>query len=449
MTRTVSILVAEDDEAAGYVINLNLSREGFTPTVVTHAADALRALEEKVPDLLLTDYRMPGMSGLELLEEVRRAYPNLPVVMMTGHGDERLAVESMRQGAFTYLAKPLDYDELVLVCRRAAEMHRLRRRLDQARNLQLGQGLIGDSVAMKRLRRLIAEVAPTDVTVLVRGETGTGKEVVAQAIHSASPRSAKPFVAINCSAIPDTLLESELFGHERGAFTGADRRRPGRFQAASGGTLFLDEIGDLPTALQPKLLRVLEDHAVTPLGSDSPVDVNVRMVAATNQPLEALVEDGRFRQDLFYRLNVVPLVIPPLRERVDDIPRLASSFAGRIASRHSKSLRDLDHALLDWLRVQPWDGNVRELENIIERLVIFSTDGVLRIPDEGMDSAILPPYHKEKVRVTDEFELQYLKTALRISRGRLAEVCKRTGLSSRQLYNLIKKHELNKEDYFA
>ena len=335
------------------------------------------------------------------------------------------------------------------MCRRAAEVYRLRRRLDDDGDLQLGQGLIGESPAIRRLRRLIAEVASTDVTVLVRGETGTGKEVVARALHASSTRAHRPFVPVNCSAIPDTLLEAELFGHERGAFTGADRRRPGRFQTADGGTLFLDEIGDLPAAVQPKLLRVLEEHAVTPLGSDRPIEVDVRLVAATHQPLEDLVEEGRFRQDLFYRLNVVPLLIPPLRDRIEDIPRLASSFAGRIASKHGKEIRDLDPALVEWLKAQPWEGNVRELENLMERLVIFCTDGVLRLPPDGIEAAILPPYRQEKQRVLDDFERSYLTTALRLARGRLTDVAERTGLSSRQLYNLMKKHALQREDFLG
>jgi len=443
------VLIVDDDEAAARMIALNLRREGFRAEIEHSASDAVRRVEELHPDVLLTDYLMPGTNGLELMAAMRSLRPHTPAIVMTAHGDERLAVESMRAGAFTYLSKPLDYDELVLVCRRAAEMHRLRCRLDEAGRLQLGHGLVGDSPAITRLRRLIAEVAPTDVTVLVRGETGTGKEVVARAIHAASARSRGLFVAVNCSAIPETLLEAELFGHERGAFTGAERRRAGRFQTASGGTLFLDEIGDLPVSLQPKLLRVLEERAVTPLGSDRSVEVDVRLVAATNQPLEELVERGDFRQDLFYRLNVVPLIIPPLRERADDIPQLASRFAGRLATRYGKTVNDLDPALVNWLKVQEWEGNVRELENVMERLVIFAPDGVLRIPDEGMDSAILPPYKGEKERVLDDFERSYLETALRMCRGRLTEVCQRTGLSSRQLYNLMRKHGLSKEDFFS
>jgi len=443
------VLLVEDDVAALRVITLNLEREGFEVRAFENPADALRDLVEAQPDVVVTDYRMPGMNGLEVLAEVRREWPRIPVILMTGQGDERLAVQCMREGAFTYLAKPLDYDELALMCRRAAEMHSLRCRLEAGSALELGNGLLGEAPAIRQLRRLIGEVAPTDVTVLVRGETGSGKEVVARAIHAASRRASGPFVAVNCSAIPETLLEAELFGHERGAFTGAERKRAGRFQTASGGTLFLDEIGDMPIALQPKLLRVLEERAVTPLGSDRPQPVDVRLVAATHQALERMVDAGAFRQDLYYRLNVVPLNIPPLRERREDIPRLASSFAGRLATRHGKSIRDLAPELVEWLKAQEWAGNVRELENILERLVIFCTDGVLRLPEEGIESAILPPYNQEKRRVLDEFESAYLVTALRLSRGRLKEACQRTGLSARQLYNLLRKHGLRREDFFA
>ncbi|RLE33136.1 MAG: hypothetical protein DRJ61_07880 [Acidobacteria bacterium] len=446
---SVRVLIVEDETAAARVIGLNLEREGFTIRSAGTAAEGLRLISDFHPDVILTDYQMPGMNGLELMIESRREWPLVPVILMTGQGDERLAVQCMNEGAFTYLTKPLNYDELTLMCRRAAEMHQLRCRLDLADSLELGHGLVGEAPAICQLRKLITEVASTDVTILVRGETGTGKEVVARAIHAASERSKGPFVAINCSAIPETLLEAELFGHERGAFTGADRKRAGRFQAASGGTLMLDEIGDLPAALQPKLLRVLEERMVTPLGADRSLPVDFRLITATHQALEELVEQGGFRQDLFYRLNVVPLVIPPLRERREDIPRLASRFAGLIATKHGKSIRQLTPELLVWLKSQEWEGNVRELENVIERLVIFCADGVLHLPEEGIESAILPPYREEKDRVLGQFEREYLSTALKLCKGRLSEVTDRTGLSTRQLYNLMKKHDLEKEDFFV
>jgi DNA-binding NtrC family response regulator len=441
------VLVVEDEAAAAKVIALNLTREGFEVQIVHDAAEALAT--DVDPDVILTDYRMPGTSGLELVHELARTGSRTPVIMMTAHGDERLAVEAMRSGTFCYLAKPLDYDELSLVCQRAAEVSRLRRELEGARAVELGERLLGTSPSVRRLRRLIAEVAPTEVTVLVRGETGTGKELVARAIHRASPRATKPFLAVNCSAFPETLLEAELFGHERGAFTGADRKREGRFRTAAGGTLFLDEIGDLPATLQPKLLRVLEEGAITPLGSDRAVELDVRLVAATNRPLEEMVEAKSFRQDLFYRLNVVPLVLPPLRERLEDIEELTSAFVARFADRHGKPIEAIDPALMEWLRAHEWPGNVRELENLVERLVIFAEDGVLRLPADGVEAAILPRYHEEKQRVVDEFECGYLRVALELSRGRLSEVCERTGLSNRQLYNLMRKHGLAKEDFFS
>ncbi len=447
MSRRPSILIVEDEIAAARVIALNLEREGFDVHVVHDAAEALT--NPGASDVILTDYRMPGMSGLELVHELAKAGARTPVIMMTAHGDERLAVEAMRSGTFCYLAKPLDYDELNLVCQRAAEVSRLRRELETARTVELGERLLGTSPSIRRLRHLISEVAPTDVTVLVRGETGTGKELVARAIHRASLRSSAPFVAVNCSAFPETLLEAELFGHERGAFTGAERKREGRFRSASGGTLFLDEIGDLPATLQPKLLRVLEDGTITPLGSDRAVELDVRLVAATNRPLEEMVEAQRFRQDLFYRLNVVPLELPPLRDRLDDIEVLTSAFVARFANRHNKLIEEIDPALMEWLRSHDWPGNVRELENLAERLVIFAEDGVLRLPLNGVEAVMLPRFHVEKQRVVDEFERGYLRMALEISRGRLTEVCDRTGLSNRQLYNLMRKHGLEKEDFFG
>lgn len=439
------VLVVEDETAAVRVMTLALEREKFEVRAVGEASLALAMVDELKPDVIVADYLLPGMDGMELLRYLQRRSPDLPIVIVTGHGDERLATEAMKLGAFDYLPKPLDYEEMTRVLRRAIEMRRLRTEIRASRVSTTPSRIIGSSPAIERLRTMIAEVGPTEVTLLVNGETGTGKELVARALHDASRRARKRFVALNCAAIPETLLESELFGYVKGAFTGADGRREGKILAAIGGTLFLDEIGDLPSSLQPKLLRVLEEGELTPLGSDKPERVDIRLIAATHRDLRAEVMAGRFRADLFYRLNVVPIHIPPLRDRLSDIPQLVQSFIPRLAQRHSATVRSIDPALLSWLQQQSWPGNVRELENTIERFIVLTRDGVLRPPADESHS-YLAPFHEEKQLMIDEFERQYLSRALAICGGKLGQVARRSGISSRQLYTLLRKHHLVEED---
>ena len=391
----------------------------------------------------MADHLLPGgLSGLDLVRYLQRRAPDLPIIEVTAHGDERLAVAALKLGAFSYLPKPLDFEELELVVRRAVELHELRRQARVARLAGSAVQLIGESPAMTRIRELIADVAPTTATVLLHGETGCGKELVARAIHAASPRAKRPFVAVNCAAIPETLLEAELFGYVRGAFTGAEARRDGKFVAADGGTLFLDELADLPLGLQPKLMRVLEERAVTPLGSDTPRPVDVRLVAATHDDLKAAMAAGRFRADLFFRLFVVPITIPPLRERREDIAALVHHFLPRLAARHGRSIREVPEEIVERFVAQPWPGNVRELENTLERLVVLSVDGVLRWPAEGLASGGLEPFQVEKRRLLEVFERDYLRRALALCGGHLGGVSRLTGISPRQLYNLLRKHGL-------
>ena len=434
------ILLVEDEPAAARVATIALQRETFEVIAVGDAPSALARLHELEPDVVVCDYLLPGLSGLELLRHLQRRAPDLPVVFITGHGDERLAVEAMKLGAFTYLPKPLDYDELAQVLRRAVETSRLRQEFRGSQVAACTDGMVGESDVMRELKGLIADVAPTDVTVLVLGETGTGKELVARAIHAGSPRAKRRLVAVNCAAIPETLLEAELFGWVKGAFTGAEGRREGKFAVADRGTLFLDEIGDLPPGLQAKLLRVLEERAVTPLGCDESRSVDVRLVAATHRDLKAEVDAGRFRADLFYRLNVVPLPIPPLRERRGDIPLLVRHLLRALAARHGKAIRSVDPALLAWLTEQAWPGNVRELENVLERMVVLCRDGLLRAP--APEGEPLPPFRYEKQRLIDEFEREYLVSALARGSHRLSDIAEQTGISPRQLYNLLHKHGL-------
>ncbi|MEP0774456.1 MAG: sigma-54-dependent Fis family transcriptional regulator [Acidobacteriota bacterium] len=440
------VLLVEDEPAAVKVTARSLERGGFLVRAVADGAAALACLEEFRPAAVGADHLLPGgLSGLELLRYLQRRAPDVPVIMVTGHGDERLAVEAMRLGAFNYLPKPLDFEELGLLLRRAVELYELRRQARRARLEAAGAELIGDSPAMERVRELIAEVGPTEVTVLIQGETGCGKELVARAIHGASRRARGRFVAVNCAAIPETLLEAELFGHRRGAFTGAEQARDGKFVAAHGGTLFLDEIGELPLGLQPKLLRVLEEGAVTPLGADAPRPVDVRVLAASHRRLKAEMEAGRFRADLYYRLHVVPIDIPPLRQRREDIPALVHHLLPRLAARHGRTLRDLPPQVMEWLEAQPWPGNVRELENTLERMVVLARDGVLHIPAEGVAPGSLAPFFAEKRRLLEAFEREYLSRALAHAGGHLGVVSRLTGISPRQLYNLLRKHGLGGE----
>ncbi len=443
MTNQGRVFLVEDEAAAVRVTQLALERAGFEVLACGDAAAALRRFDEVTPDVVVADYLLPGLSGLELLRYVNRRAPDVPVVLITGHGSEKLAVEALKLGAYSYLPKPLDFEELVLVLRRAVEVKRLR---EESRRVQLESAtaeLVGRSQALAEVRQLIADLAPTEVTVLILGETGTGKELVARAIHRGSRRARGRFVAVNCAAIPETLLEAELFGYVKGAFTGAEARREGKFVAASGGTLFLDEVGELPLSLQPKLLRALEEKEVTPLGSDRSVAVDVRLVAATNRDLQALVKEGKFRPDLYFRLNVVPIKLAPLRERREDIEPLVQYLLPRIAARHGKPIRDVEPGLYAWLAAQEWPGNVRELENTLERLVVLAADGVLR-PPAGAKGVLLP-FYEEKERVLAAFEREYLRFGLKMVAGNLSELSRHSGISPRHLYNLLRKHGLHQE----
>ena len=371
-----TVLIADDHVEMARLIADRLADDGWRAQVVDGGAAARAALAAGAPDLVITDLRMADVDGLDVLDAARAADPDLPVIVMTAFGAIETAIESMRRGAWHYLVKPVRLDELALHAARALEHRTLRRDNRQLRALR-PQGLaalVGQSATMRALYALIERVALAASPVLIRGESGTGKELVARALHEAGPRRERPFLAINCTALPEALLESELFGHTRGAFTGATAARAGLFVEANGGTLFLDEIGDMAPALQGKLLRVLQQGEVRPVGSDESRAVDVRVVAATHQPLEQRVAAGQFRQDLFYRLDVVPIAVPPLRERLDDVPVLAGHFlaAARARNPHSPVAR-LAPEVVTALSRYPWPGNVRELENLIERLVVIGT----------------------------------------------------------------------------
>jgi len=376
MSEKGRILVADDEESHRIMLRAVLQEEGYEVAGAADGPEAIRAVEQEPFDLILLDIRMPGMDGIEALMEIRRISPYVPVLMMTAYASVKTAVEALKAGAFEYLIKPLDIEELKILIEKALEHYHLREE-NLALKERLGNRfdfsrMIGKSRKMIELFDLLAQVAPTDATVLILGESGTGKELVANALHHNSPRASQPFIKVACAALPETLLESELFGHERGAFTGAIARREGRFWSAHRGSIFLDEVGEMSPTTQTKLLRVLQEKEFEPLGSTRTIKVDVRVIAATHKDLEKEIREGGFREDLFYRLNVVPISIPPLRERKEDLPSLAVYFLSLYGEKNKKELKEISPKALDLLIRYDWPGNVRELENCIERAVIIA-----------------------------------------------------------------------------
>ena len=379
------ILVIDDDEGLRESLQLVLSAEGYEVGGAEDSRAALGILENSSFDVILCDLRMPGMDGMELLPQLVARMPQSTVIMMSAYGTEELALEAMNKGAHDYLAKPFQPAEVVFCLRKARERERLQRaNATLQREVERAVGerpIVATSEAMIEVLELVERAAAYKTTVLVTGESGTGKEVMARAIHSQSPRRSESFVGVNCGAIPEGLLESELFGHARGAFTGADRARNGLFRDADGGTLFLDEIGELPVSLQVKLLRVLQEEEVRPVGESKARRIDVRVIAATSRNLEEDMREERFREDLFYRLNVVRLEVPPLRERPKDIPLLLDHFIARFRSTLGKTVRTVDDQALERLVAYPWPGNVRELENVIERAMILADGDILGVSE--------------------------------------------------------------------
>ena len=375
------VLVVDDEANVRTVLCALLERDGLAAVEAADGQAALDRLRDSPFAAVLTDLRMPGMDGLELLSRITRDHPGLPVVVITAHATVETAVQALRLGAFDFLTKPFDRDEIRTVVRKAVATGALAFRDAGPQEAGGRYRMVGCSPAMAEVYRLIARVATHGTAVLILGESGTGKELVARAIHEESPRGRKPFIKVNCAAIPPTLAESELFGHEKGAFSGAVLARPGRFELADGGTLFLDEIGEMPLEIQPKLLRVLQDGEVERVGSTAPRRVDVRIVAATNVDLSRAVAERRFREDLFFRLNVLPIRLPPLREHMEDLPLLAGRFLEGVAGKLGKKFTGISPALLEVLRSQRFPGNVRELENLVERMAILADGTVIDIQD--------------------------------------------------------------------
>jgi two-component system, NtrC family, response regulator AtoC len=444
LDETHTILIVDDDAALRRVLVALLEQHGLATVQAGTAERALELLDHEPIDVVLTDLRMPGSGGMQLVSDIQRRWPELPVIVLTAHGSVPLAVEAMQRGAADFMLKPFERDEVVYVVSKAL----LAARSAHPPPVPGDKDLLGNSRGMAEVRDLLRRAASSSATVLIRGETGTGKELVARAIHEHSPRKSGPFVKLHCAALPDSLLESELFGHEKGAFTGAAARKPGRVELAESGSLFLDEIGDVPLATQVKLLRVLQEREFERVGGVHTLKVNVRFIAATHRNLEQMVQSGQFRQDLFYRLNVVPLEVPPLRERRDDIELLARRFAAQSAAQNGKGAHELEPAALERLSQEPWPGNVRQLENFVERLVVLGDEARItlaaverELAREAARQSPLPPAASVSAQPLGdqrrELEKAAVLAALSRSGNNRAQAARLLGVSRRTLYNKL------------
>lgn len=443
MTATNTPIAFVDDDAELLAANgQTLALAGYEPQLYSSAETALAALGPGFPGVVVSDLRMPGTSGLTLFRELKKRDPDLPVILVTGHGDIEMAVASLREGVYDFIAKPYPGDRLLASVGRAVEKRRLvieNRRLQAASEAEQGAQLLGETPAMIRLRQTIRQIADAEVDVLIEGETGSGKEVVANLIHRLSPRRDGEYVVLNCGALPETVMESELFGHERGAFTGADRRRIGRIEHADGGTLFLDELESMPPALQVKLLRVLEAREITPLGVNETRAVDLRVVAAVKVDLSNPVLRGDFREDLYYRLNVVTLRVPPLRERKEDIPLLFAHFLDRAGQRFRRDVPELDASLRHRLMRHDWPGNVRELAHFAERVALGLET------QEGASDAV-----REALGLSDrvaQFEASLLRDALQRHKGEAQPALEELKLPRKTFYDKLQRHGLVPRDF--
>lgn len=445
------VLVVDDEESIRSSLRMILEFESYRVEEAASGREALRRVMTRPPAAVLLDIKMPETDGLATLSRLREQGHDMPVVMISGHGDIAAAVEATRLGAYDFLEKPLERDRVLLALRNAVERRRLE---DENRLLRPAPSeLVGESPAMRELRATIERAAPTPATVLITGESGVGKELVARAIHAGSPRREQPLVQVNCAAIPDELIESELFGHEKGAFTGAVRRQMGKFTAADGGTIFLDEVGDMSARTQAKVLRALQSGEIEPVGARVVASVDVRVVAATHRDLPAEIEAGRFREDLFYRLNVVPVHAPPLREHLDDLPLLVDHFTERFGAQNNYRPKTLTASAIKQLRAMPWRGNVRELKNLVERLLILTRgdeidrDDVLRLagPVRGeLSEAILAVATLREFRETSE--RLYLAKKLEENGWNVTRTAKAIGTPRSNLYKKMDQHQLRRGD---
>jgi two-component system response regulator GlrR len=447
------ILVVDDDKNLIELVKMRLESAGYEVTAALKEEDAIETLQGQTFDLSIVDLQLVHKDGISLMEDFHLILPEMPVIILTAYGSIESAVEAMKRGAYSYLTKPFDPRDLLLQIERALENRRLTSEIERLKGLLEERydfsNVVAKSEKMQRVLEVVSRIAKTDSTVFIHGESGTGKELIAKAIHLASERKDKSFVAINCAALPETLLESELLGHEKGAFTGAIRSKKGLFTQAHEGTIFLDEIGDMPLSTQGKLLRVLQEQQFYPIGSEKPIEVNVRVIVATNKNLEDQAKQGLFREDLFYRIHVIPVFLPPLRERKEDIPPLVEYFLKRFSQQMKKEVKGLTPMAMQRLMLYDWPGNVRELENILEYAVAMTNHNVITeefilqtkaafIPDETL---------KPLKEARDTFEKSYLIHLLRICRGNVSKAAKLAGKYRADFYELLKKHDLKTGEF--
>ncbi|HEJ1073640.1 two-component system response regulator GlrR [Serratia marcescens] len=440
--KPANLLLVDDDPSLLKLLGMRLTSEGFHVTTAESGQEALRLLAREQIDLVISDLRMDEMDGMALFAEIQKHQPGMPVIILTAHGSIPDAVAATQQGVFSFLTKPVDRDALYKAIDEALSLS-----ASPAGDDAWREDIVTRSPLMLRLLEQVKMVAQSDVSVLINGQSGTGKEVLAQAIHAASPRAGKAFIAINCGALPEQLLESELFGHAKGAFTGAVSSREGLFQAAAGGTLFLDEIGDMPLSLQVKLLRVLQERKVRPLGSNRDLDIDVRIISATHRDLQKTMAKNEFREDLYYRLNVVNLKIPALNERAEDIPLLANHLLREAAQRHKPFVRSFSTDAMKRLMTASWPGNVRQLVNVIEQCVALTSapvisEALVEQALEGENTA-LPTFAEAR----NQFELHYLRKLLQITKGNVTQAARMAGRNRTEFYKLLSRHELDANDF--
>ncbi|HEY3446708.1 MAG TPA: sigma-54 dependent transcriptional regulator [Myxococcales bacterium] len=446
----IKILIADDEEIVRESLSGWLEKDGYTLDVAEDGPKALEKLRADKRAILISDLKMPGMDGLQLLSEAKKIQPDLTIVIMTAYATVDTAVQAMKEGAFDYLVKPFDPEELSLMVEKIAAQQALVRENEVLRKV-LKRGLkfhdlVSKNAAMQATFELARAASKSASTVLVLGESGTGKEVLARAIHEESPRAGGPFVAVSCAALTESLLESELFGHEKGAFTGASARRIGKFEAAHGGTLFLDEVGDITAKLQLDLLRVLEDRKFHRLGGNENIEVDVRIVAATNRDLKKAVADGSFREDLFYRLNVIPITLPPLRDRREDIPLLVDHFLEQLSATLQKRLDGVSGEAMSLLMAHAWPGNLRELRNVLERGAVVATTAVIQAANLGLAAPTAVQPADQAMATLEEVEKRHIAFVLQQLEGNVSKAAKTLGIDRATLYNKIKKYGLRKDE---
>ena len=460
-----SILIVDDDPAICFAFKKTFATLHYTTEEAYNGIEAINKINQNKPTLIFMDITMPEMDGLAALEKIKKINPLIPIIVITGDGNMETAIRAMKMGAFDYLTKPLDIEKVRITAQRAIELMQMKNQIDelqhQLKNKEEGTNIIGQHSQMQDLFKKIGVISntPNTTNVLILGETGTGKELVARVIHENGSHSTQPFQAINCTVLPENLLESELFGHEKGAFTGADHRKPGKFELAGEGTLFLDEIGDMPETLQKKLLRVIQERSFERLGGNEQIKLNARIIAATHRELKDAVKKGTFREDLYYRLNVMEVVLPPLRDRKEDIPLLANYFLNKYTDRLEKKFTGITSEVMKTLSRYSFPGNVRELENIIERAVALERGEVLSMQslpqglliDESDKSVNIPILSKEfssaKKIIIEAFEKRFLLESLKETRGNVSEAARIAGIERQSFQRLMKKYNLSSEDF--